>query len=414
MSILLLHLLSFTPLVMILGNVLPPMGLKLHHYVFGVEFLMAVLLLSFYKSGQSFLVICALIVGIQVATGSPFLPKEYIDFFFGPTILVAVVLMIRAELLNKKLMTQLKKQFIISALVPISIATLQYFDLLPYTFLNATYINYTNEDGAWIPRINGFFYHGNELVVLSFFISLILVYGRKANAGFLIMLALIGFAIITRYKSLVATSLICFLSYSIFINKRGAELIQLIPKRLFLDLGKLFLVLIIGGVVLIIYLNIERMGVPFERETLTGRGGIWNVYFKALKTYHWNQHLIGPGIGTEKLQFAFNATPEMYYPLEYNPKLDKWPHAHNPWLGYYLNAGICGILLLIFLLKNWIKSFFSKPRIGAESTFAFAIIALPFLTFGVTIYITQMSIYWICLSFALIVSFYTENMVPKR
>lgn len=380
---------------------------------FGAAFLIALQVLSFYKTGQSFLLVCFSIVGIQLISGRLFLPAAYLDFFFGPVILMSVILMLRSDVLNQKIMLRLKWQFIIAALIPIIIASLQYFDLAPYKFLNSTYVNYTKIDGTWVPRISGFFYHGNELVTLSFFIALIAVFGSRANKGLLVMLALVCFAVLTRYKSFIATSAICFMVYAIFMNKAGAQFLQRVTRKQFVQFGWLFISLAICGVVLFMYLNIQEMGVPFKKEMLTGRGGIWGVYYKALQSYHFDQHLIGPGIGTAKVQFAFHATPEQYYPLRLKPDLDVWPHPHNPWLGAYVNAGVCGIMLLFYTLNQWSKTYFSKPRIGAENAFGFAAIALPFLTFGVTIYVTQMAIFWICLSFVLITAHYTKNMVPK-
>lgn len=412
-SVLLLHLLSFSPIFIILGNVLPAFGLKVHQYAFGLAFILILQVLSFYKKGQSFLLICTLLIGLQLLGNSDFSPSAYIDFFFGPCLLMAITLMLKSDLFSEKLMTRLKWQFAVSALIPISIASLQYFDVLPFKILNATYVNYTQIDGVWTPRINGFFYHGNELVILSFFTALMLIYGAKANRGLVIMLALFGFAYITRYKSLIATSAICFLVYAIFMNQKGAQFLQRVSRKQFAQYGWAFIIVALSGFVAFMYVNIQEMGVPFKREFLTGRGGIWGVYFKAMQQYAYQHHLIGPGIGSAKIQFEFYATPEQYYPLSLKPDLDVWPHPHNPWLGYYLNAGLSGIILLFYVLSQWTKVYFSKVRIGAENAFGFAAIALPFLTFGVTIFITQMALYWICLSFVLITAHYTKNMVPK-
>lgn len=412
-SVLLLHLLSFSPIFVILGNVLPAFGLKVHQYAFGLAFLLILQVLSFYKNGQSFLLICLLLVGLQLLGNSDFSPSAYIDFFFGPSLLMVVTLMLKSDLLSEKLMIRLKWQFVLSALIPISIASLQYFDLLPFKILNADYVNYTQIDGVWTPRINGFFYHGNELVILSFFTALIIVYGAKANHGLMIMFALVGFAVLTRYKSLVATSALCFMVYAIFMNQKGAQFLQRVTRKQFAQFGWAFIVVAIAAVGVFMYVNIQTMGVPFKNEMLTGRGGIWGVYFKAMQQYAYQHHLIGPGIGSAKIQFQFYATPQQYYPLSVNPDLDVWPHPHNPWLGYYLNAGISGIILLFFVLNQWTNVYFSKVRMGAENAFGFAAIALPFLTFGVTIFITQMALYWVCLCFVLITAHYTKNMVPK-
>lgn len=403
-----LDIISFAPVLMMLGNILPPLVLKVHQVAFGLAFVFAILTLSFFKKGQIYLLIVLAFNVAQLLMNQTLHAVEVFDFFFGPSVLFTLIMILQNDMLTREELRMRRKWFFSAALLPVIIASLQYFGIIPLTFLNATYVNDVLVDGKLLDRINGFFYHGNELVVLSFFLFMNLAYGKSNSRAFLWLSTLLGFAILTRYKSLMATSAALLIYYVFTINRFGGRLLKTIPKWVFVTAATAIAVAIISFVYLHIRDNYRLFGMPFQRTLLTGRGGIWTVYFASVADFSFWQHLFGGGIGSEGDQFASHVTAAAFYPKEMDPNSTIRPHPHNPWLGYYVNAGLLGILYMVYMLNKWMKQFRENKHVSLERAYAFAVLILPFLTFGVTIYITDMAIYWICLGFTLINTQYKQ------
>jgi len=387
---------------MILGNILPPIPIKVHQFGFGIALIFGLFILSFFRNGHWLTLGSVVFLAIQFSLGMHINPIEVFDFLFGPTMLMSVAVIMENQLLSREELRSARKRFFTLAFVPLTIACLQYFDLLPIKFLNATYVNHSSTKGTHIERINGFFYHGNELVVLSYFLALNMAFGKSSGRAIFWLIMLILFSIMTLYKSLIVTSIIILGYFVLVLNKKVASMLSRIPTWSYLLM--LCSVLIGAGYFLAQFIqsNYIFYGLPFKREMLTGRGGIWTVYLYAIEDFTWFQHFFGAGIGSEPIVFGEHMTPKAFYPMQANPKTTIRPHPHNPWLGYYINAGWVGILFLIALLKLCYTQYKKLKTGSLEIAFALAFLVLPFLSFGVTIYITEMAVYWICLAFTLI------------
>ncbi|MEZ4720939.1 MAG: hypothetical protein R2813_03575 [Flavobacteriales bacterium] len=402
LSVALLDILSIAPILMILGNVIPPFVLKVHQVGFGLALLLAVGVLTMQSRTQVFLAVAAIFLVVQSLYAQHVDPIESFDFLFGPIALLAIIVILERGIVSREVLRSRRKLFFLLCMVPISIGILQYFHIVPVTFLNAQYINYYYEGSLKLERINGFFYHGNELVVLSYFFFLNMAYGKSKERAMFWMLSFFLFALALRYKSLWLTAGIIVSYYVVTISKFGGRLLKTIPKWGYWAAGLALLTTTAWLLVGYVHENLAKYGLPFKRELFTGRGGIWAVYLEAVFQFRWYEHLIGGGLGSEFQLFGDHMSAKAFYPYQVNPNTTVRPHPHNPWIGYYVNAGLCGILLLIYILRQWLNSFRKLQGSVLEKAFSFIVIVLPFLTFGVTIYITDMAIYWLCLGFTLI------------
>ena len=98
--------------------------------------------------------------------------------------------------------------------------------------------------------------------------------------------------------------------------------------------------------------------------------------------------------------FRAYATPENFYPLARNPILRHAYDPHNVFLSVFINSGLVGITLFIYLFKmvyTQIKQW--GPSAKWNKTVFVAVFILPLFTIGITIPIYEMAVFWACLSF---------------
>ena len=160
-EIILLELLSNVPVILILGNILPPLGgLKIHWLYLGVVFLNTLILLCKSKRALILLVIIFVFSLVHVLISIKFSISEFIDFLAGPLLLIAVVNIVISNKFEESKLRYFKTKLLLSFSVPVLIGFFQYIGIMPLEFLNAKYVNATVFGSMEIERINGYLFHG--------------------------------------------------------------------------------------------------------------------------------------------------------------------------------------------------------------------------------------------------------------
>ena len=405
-----LELLSITPLIIILGNVVPPFPVKIHFIGMGLIFLNALWILITNAHKKWVLYVAGFFVVIQIAFNFWDI-KNIIDFFFGPFVLIVMLDLLVNNKIPKVLLQKYQKRFYLFLFIPVSIAVLQFFEIFPITFWNANYINYSYQDGVSIPRPNGFLYHGSELSIIICFLALF-QYFKSETKSFWILLLLIGVAITTYFKAILGCVSILFLFYITFVNRGVLSSFRVLSKKQIFSYG--IIIMIIFGVYTFQLLSNSHYytGYYFPSQLLTGRGAIWNIYLEGIKEYSiWN-YLFGSGMGSGPQLFYDFANSETWYWLRGRSKLPiDALQPHNAVLSVFVNSGVMGIAFLFLLFKmvyTQVKTW--NPSIKWNKTVFCAVFILPLLTIGITISIFQKAIFWPCLGFLIYSwSFYSNN-----
>jgi len=393
-----LELVSITPILIILGNIVPPFPIKIHHIGLGLIFLIMcfALIADAYKKWIIYVAIGYTLIQF---TFEHWYLKGLIDYFFGPFALLLLI----DILVNKKLpiatLKKYEKRFYRLLWVPVIIAVLQYFTLIPITFWNATYINYAYFGEIAIPRPNGFLYHGSELSVIICFIALFQFF-KKEKQAITLLIALVLISVMTYFKALLGCTVLLLIYYVAFVNKGILSQIKLISRKRII----LVSVVLIGVISVVAFRFFTELraysGYYFPPAMLTGRGAIWNIYLERIKEFSvWN-YLFGNGMGSSFDIFADYATADTWYKLAIDPKADTDYDSHNAILSIFINSGLVGIAFIVYLfkivftqIKNWL------PSSKWNKTVFFGIFILPLITIGITIPIYENAIFWICLGF---------------
>lgn len=393
-----LELVSLAPLLIILGNIAPPIPLKIHHIGLGLIFLVALfaLLQDGYKKWLIYFTTAFTLIQF---TFDQWYLKGLIDYFFGPFVLLLVVDIVVNHKLPRATLQKYLDRFIALLWVPIIIAIFQYFSIIPITFWKATYVNYAYFGDLAIPRPNGLLYHGSELSVIICFMALFQFF-KKGQVAFWYLLILVCAAFMTYFKALAGCVILLFMYYLTFVNRGFWGQIRLFSRRTIVA----YTVLILGvlSVVAIrFFMQVHYYtGYYFPPAMLTGRGAIWNIYLERIKEFTaWN-YLFGNGMGTSFDIFADYATPKTWYLLAVDPKADTNYDTHNAILSVFINSGVVGMAFIVYLFRivfNQIKKWSPSPK--WNKTVFFGIFILPLFTIGVTIPIYENAIFWIGLGF---------------
>lgn len=403
-----LELASITPILIILGNIAPPIPLKVHHMGLGLLFLLIVwaLMLDAYKKWV--LYIAAAFTLIQF-THEQWYIKGLIDYFFGPFVLVLMLDLLINNKLPKETLKKYERRFYYLLWVPIGIAVLQFFSILPITFWKATYINYAYFGSIGIPRPNGLLYHGSELSILICFVALFQYFRKEQRAVWMLFIMVIISAM-TYFKALMGCVLLLSVFYIAFVNRGSLSQFRVLSRKRII----LYSVLLLAGAVFVTVRYFSMIyhytGYYFPRDMLTGRGAIWNIYLERIKEFTLWEYLVGNGMGSSFDIFADYATPDQWYLLRLDPT-DTEYDTHNAILSVFINSGLIGITFFIFLfrmvyrqIKKW------NPTSKWNKTVFFGIFILPLITIGVTIPIYENAIFWICLGFLMYRwKFYTDD-----
>ena len=393
-----LELISLTPIIILLGNVVPPFPLKVHFIAFGITFLVAswILINNPQKKWVIYLFVFYLII-------QPFLDywdiKSIIDFFFGPFVLLILIDLLINNRVPDKLLRKYEKRFYYLLWVPVCFAVLQFFDILPLTFWNATYVNSALVNGVYIPRPNGFLYHGSELSIIICFIALF-QYFKTEKKSFWMLILMIFICVCTYFKAILGCVILLFIYYLLFVNKGPLSAFKIISKKKIYWYGSI--ILLIAVTIALQFFNTVHnyTGYYFPPQMLTGRGGIWNIYLEGMKDFTFWNYLFGSGMGSAFQLFENYASAETFYPLITKKKLDVRYDTHNAVLSIFINSGIVGIIFVGFLFKMIYTQVVTwKPSALWNKRVFFGVFIIPLFTIGVTIIIYEMAIIWSCIGF---------------
>ncbi|MBL4710016.1 MAG: O-antigen ligase family protein [Flavobacteriales bacterium] len=396
-----LELLSLTPLFILIGNIVPPIPfipLKIHFIAFGIIFLCSLWILVTQASKKWVLYVAFGYLLIQF-TFDYWDLKSWIDFFFGPFVLVILVDLLVNKRIPTKLLKKYEQRFYHLLWIPISIAVLQFFEILPVTFWNASYVNYVLVDGVDIPRPNGFLYHGSELSIILCFTALF-QYFKKERESFWMLVFLIFICLATYFKAILGCITLLFLYYLIFVNRGVLSRFQVISKARIFWYGGVLIVIGICFAVQYSSMVYFYTGNYFPPQMLTGRGSIWNIYLSGIKEFSWWNHLVGNGMGSAFEIFKEQATSENFYPLVKKSELGVVYDTHNAILSIFVNSGLIGLLFISFIFKmiyTQIKTW--KPTALWNKKVFIAVFIIPLMTIGVTINFYEMAIIWPCIGF---------------
>ncbi len=398
--LLFLELLSLTPILIILGNIVPPCPIKIHLMGFGIIFLLAIILLAADSSKKWILYLSAFYLIVQLFSES-WAIKDVIDFFFGPFVFLVMIDMLVNKKLPSKTLKNYELRFYSLLWVPVIISGLQFFNLFPLQLWNATYINFTMFDGIWTPRPNGLLFHGSELSTIIVYLCIFQFFGKE-NKSFWLFLLLILMASFTLFKAVLAATILLFFYYLLIINKGSISKIKVISRKKLISYS-LFILLFIGIVAFNFFKNVYHYtGYIFPPSILTGRGLIWNIYLEGIKDFSFWEYLVGSGIGSDYEIFKTYGTPKYYHALKQigTPKVVY--DAHNALLSIFINSGFLGLTLIFSLFKiaySQIKNWTDDLKWN-KYTYA-AVFIIPIITIGITIPIFDMAIVWPTLGFIL-------------
>jgi|GEM_PF-1195317 len=393
-----LELASISPLIIILGNIVPPFPIKLHYIGMGLIFLSSVWVLL-NRADKKWLIYLALFYVLIQSTLYHYAWKDVIDFFFGPFALVVFIDLVVNKRVSEAMLRHYKRRFYYFMWIPITIAILQFFDILPVTFWNATYINYAKFGEVELPRPNGFLYHGSELSILITFVALF-QYFKKEQEAVWTLLAMVIIALMTYFKAVLGCTLLLLLFYVSFVNRGSLSRFRVLDKKSIIAYSGI--AIIVAGTFAYQYLAKVYFytGYFFPQQLLTGRGAIWNIYLDGVSDFSLWNYIFGGGIGSGYEIFRDYAFADNFYPLTQSKKLKTVYDSHNALLSVFINAGVVGLAFFWFLfkmiytqVKNW------QPTPAWNKTVYFGVFVLPLLTIGVTIPIYDMAIFWICLGF---------------
>jgi hypothetical protein len=407
--LLFLELVSITPILIILGNVVPPMPIKIHHMGLGIIFLIMVWALISDPYKKWILYVAGAYTLIQFTHEQWYL-KGLIDFFFGPFALLLLLDILVNQKLPKATLRKYERRFYYLLWIPIAIAVLQYFHVLPIKFWNATYVNFAYFGDIAIPRPNGLLYHGSELSVIICFAALYQFF-RKENNAIWMLLLLIAVAFMTYFKALTGCIILLFLYYIVFVNRGILTQLKLMSKKRLIFYSVCIGLVLVGAAVQFFSYVYSVSGYVFPRTMLTGRGAIWNIYFERIKEFSFWNYLFGNGMGSSFDIFADYASAETWYLLASDPKADTDYDTHNAFLSVFINSGIVGLAFIFYLFRmvwNQVKKW--APGASWNKTVFFGIFIVPLFTIGITIPIYENAIFWISLGFLIHRwKFYTDD-----
>lgn len=402
-----LELICLTPLFIILGNIVPPFPVKIHFIAFGFIFVIILMLLALHPTKKWVLYLTLAIGLLQLCLPYPSI-KNTIDILFGPLVLFVLLDVLYNQRLERSLLEKYQRRFLSYLWIPVVIGILQAFGLMPITFWNADYINWAYfEDGSKLPRPNGFLYHGSELAIIIFFLTLFQFF-RKGSNAFWMLLIFIAIAKLTLYKALLGAIILLFF-YHLFLMNRTFSQMKLLSKKQLLGYSLVLLVVVSGISLSFLHGVYQQTGYYFPPQLLTGRGSIWNIYSDGIADYSFWNYLFGSGMGSGQELFKEYASPDNYYLLRIDPVLHEAYDAHNAILSLFVNTGIAGIAFFIWGFRYiYLKAKGWKSSID-NGKFFFALAIIPLFTIGITIPIFDMAIYWPCLGFLIYRWYFFSN-----
>lgn len=402
---------AVTPFLLILGNIAPPLGgFKLHWFSNGFITLLVVVSLFFllnkWKFRASFLgvfLVFNVLFGVHTNFG------ELLNTLSGPLILVYFIIIVERGLLITKGLRVVLYVFLLTSMLPITIAILQFVGLLPFNIWAFNAVNITRPFGEPIQRVNGYLYHASELANIAFFIFTILVvmFRRIYIAPFFVFFFLFqgillikssigGFLILTMY--LVASPI----AFKWEVKRVVGILGLLIVALLYILAGDE-----------IMYMLQSKFGTDKKQfylppDIFTGRGRIWSIYiYGILKYFNPLNYLFGGGFGCGKYMFdLILPDTKIAWVAEFTP------HPHNEFLHLFVNGGVIFMGLYVYIY-HWAARVIKKFNTTPYGLIPVTLIV--FITAGMTVPISDRFVFWLSFSF-LLIAFKLKSMstIAKR
>ncbi|MFK8046230.1 MAG: hypothetical protein AB8B72_12105 [Crocinitomicaceae bacterium] len=396
-----LELLSFTPIIIILGNIVPPVPIKVHFLAFGIVFLCALYLLLESRYKLVTLILASILIVSQFLLNYWDI-KNIIDFLFGPLVLLILIDLLVNKKVSVEILLKYQRRFYYLLWIPIIIGVLQYLNVLSPTIWNADYINYAYVNDIAIPRPNGFLYHGSELSIIICFVALFQFF-NNSRTGFLLFLVIVIVSYTTYFKAILGCIMALFFVFVLIQIKPLVKLFRKISDKL-IGIAALGFTAIIGFI-LLYFLNrtYQQTGYFFDPQLMTGRGSIWNIFTDAISNFSIFNYLFGSGIGSGPHIFETYASAENYYILSIGQPLDAAYDAHNATLSLFINSGLFGLLSLVFLFRHiFIQVKVWQGGARRNKYFLLSFFGIIMLSIGITIPLFDMAIIWPCIGFLLI------------
>jgi len=231
-------------------------------------------------------------------------------------------------------------------------------------------------------KINGFFYHPFDLSVFVYFSLTMIFLTNFKKLRYFVLIVLIVLMYLVKIKMGLVLSLLVFLIYFLFIDKRYRKA----------KIYSSFIVLILGIYFIVGFIpekQFSHFGIKldfpyFKDQFLTGRGAIWNIYLKGIGDHFGTMNYIS-GYGFEATGlFDKTMKPEFWYPARIGR--DYSPSAHNLFLQIFIAGGFLLLLLFLVLLKK-------LKNHSVKHVYLFIII-LPLLTYGITASLIDINFFW--------------------
>ncbi|GAB4335144.1 MAG: hypothetical protein Kow0037_14610 [Calditrichia bacterium] len=326
----LLNLLMVVPAILLISNLAPSIwGFKIHQIVNGIIVLISIILLFIKNTALTILLLWFYFMQKVVNNNNI---SDYLDNWGG---LITILVLLNAK--NKDLINNDKiKLFFILTSIPLVIAILQIFNILPYN-AGAYYSqeNYTRWFGDIVIRPSGYLYHPYDLVIFACFFYLFLLFRYKKTS-----LLLLGAAniILIKLKAGIVLFLVLYLyivrkktKYYTYIYILGAIIIYFVVTKIgIFEITTLF--------------QIDKLK-EFNSQLFTGRLFIWNILIDNYIDASFLIKVIGFGAeGARNIIFS-----------DYRWKSLFLPGAHNAILDILITNGIIGLFIYFYLFFKFIK-----------------------------------------------------------
>ncbi len=406
-----LVLCGITPFLLVFGNIAPPLGgFKIHWFTNGFTTLLICISLFFllkkwlYKAAfLGVFLVANVIFSINTSI------TELLNTLSGPLIFVYFIILVEKDLLIIKGAREILYIFVLTSMVPIMIAILQFIGILPFNIWAFNAINITRPFGEPIQRVNGYLYHASELANIAFFIFTILVIMLRRIYIAPLFLFFFAFQIILLIKSSIGGFLILTTYLLVCPIKFDWQVRNL--SKIAAVLGAALVILLFGDHLM--HFAVDKFLPDSTRnqfylspDIFTGRGRIWSIYFYGIAKYFSPMNFIfGGGFGASKHMFDL-ILPEtgILWVADFTP------HPHNEFLHLFVNGGavFMGLYVAVFLwCSKVIKKFNRTPyRLNP-------ITLIVFITAGMTVPISDRFVFWLAFSF-LLIAFRLKSLSMER
>ncbi len=388
---------AITPLVLVLGNIMPSIGpFKLHWYFNGITLLSIFISMALYIKKWIYpAILLAIFIVLNIAFSIRLNIGETINTLGGPILFSYFILLLKNECLLRG-QDKILYIFIACSLIPLIIALFQFLNIIPLTIFAFTFINETKVNGIIVQRPNGFLFHASELANIAYFLFAIIIVKMPRKYFFLFFIIFFIFQLILVIKSAIGGFIL--LSFYLLIA----------PIKFSKNLNRFLIVtstLLISGIYLIFNDVINEALVAqflssknemiFNPDIFTGRGRMWTIFLIAIY-HHFDlmHYLFGGGFGVSTYLFELGMEKtSVLWVYKYIP------HPHNELLNTFINGGVVLMSLYYFLFKRAIKvlSTFNTTYYSF-----IPILLIVFITAGLTVPIFDRFIFWICVSFLFI------------